>query len=76
LETSTSPSQIDVGVAGPQYDAAVSVLTRYLLTVVTEELQEADPEDWRSSIAIALKDATRRAEMESLIAGATSFSGR
>jgi hypothetical protein len=60
LETSTRASQIDVGVTGRQYDAAVSVLTRYLLTVVTEELQEADPEDWRSSIAIALKDATRR----------------
>ena len=38
----------------------MSALTRYLLTVVTEELQDADPEDWRSSIAIALKDATRR----------------
>jgi hypothetical protein len=43
-----------------QFGPAVSTLTRYLLTVVTEELQEADPEDWRSSIAIALKDATRR----------------
>lgn len=36
------------------------MLTRYLLTVVTEDLQEADPEDWRSSIPIALKDAMRR----------------
>jgi hypothetical protein len=38
----------------------MGALTRYLLTVVTEELQDADPEEWRSSIAIELKDATRR----------------
>jgi hypothetical protein len=60
-----------VGITGGSTILAMSALTHYHLTVVTEELQEGDPEDRRSSIAIALR--TRPVEGESLTAEATSL---
>lgn len=38
----------------------LAMLRRYALTILTEELPEGDPEDWRSSMAQALRDASRR----------------